>query len=460
MRKRLAAATTQGFDAALRPGPGLGRLRLTRQLPPPAWPDSARVAGLHVRMSPPEYSPDTRPRSGCPRCGVRSVTVRPVLKDPPGGAAGGRVAAPSPQSRGGRTAAGGARPSRRLRASRCRDRSSRRCSPSAAAAAGLAAGAGPAARRRPAGSRRPPRAAVATGRRSAGRCQMSSPSRCSSRGRPAARRRAPGLAAVPPRRPRAGDVGVADAGRRRCSGPGRRRLLGRPRRRRRLVVACAFLYQGLIHWNRVRTLTSDPSDWLNGVSAVFALAAVAQPRRARGSPERFTGAGRVAGAGAAVRRGGRAHGARHRRHRIRDRRPDPRRPRLVGDGGLGVVVAAQVACLVLGDSRCRSSRAALAAVRCRGRRLRAAAPGTGPRPAENQSAVLGALVVLVSGVAHVVVEGRSRRTTTSLVAGTPRSPSSAEASGSSGWSRTCHTWRAPSTRRAPTSSPASPTAAG
>src|SRR6185503_4105386 len=39
------------------------------------------------------------------------------------------------------------------------------------------------------------------------------------------------------------------------------------------LVACCLLYQGLIHWNRVRTLTSDPSDWLNGVSSVLANAA-------------------------------------------------------------------------------------------------------------------------------------------------------------------------------------------
>jgi diguanylate cyclase (GGDEF)-like protein len=39
------------------------------------------------------------------------------------------------------------------------------------------------------------------------------------------------------------------------------------------VVSCAPIYQALIHWNRTRTRTSDPSDTVNGLSAVLVLAA-------------------------------------------------------------------------------------------------------------------------------------------------------------------------------------------
>ena len=41
-----------------------------------------------------------------------------------------------------------------------------------------------------------------------------------------------------------------------------------------VLGACPLIYQGLIHWNRYGTLTSQPGDWLNGVGAVFALAAL------------------------------------------------------------------------------------------------------------------------------------------------------------------------------------------
>ncbi|QTE31173.1 putative bifunctional diguanylate cyclase/phosphodiesterase [Pengzhenrongella sicca] len=40
------------------------------------------------------------------------------------------------------------------------------------------------------------------------------------------------------------------------------------------LVACPLLYQALIRWNRARGLVGDPDDWLNGLSAVFALAAI------------------------------------------------------------------------------------------------------------------------------------------------------------------------------------------
>ncbi|PRY18513.1 putative bifunctional diguanylate cyclase/phosphodiesterase [Kineococcus rhizosphaerae] len=40
------------------------------------------------------------------------------------------------------------------------------------------------------------------------------------------------------------------------------------------LVSCALLYRGLIVWNRISTRTTDPSDWLNGLSAILAVAAV------------------------------------------------------------------------------------------------------------------------------------------------------------------------------------------
>ncbi|WP_298459856.1 bifunctional diguanylate cyclase/phosphodiesterase [uncultured Cellulomonas sp.] len=39
--------------------------------------------------------------------------------------------------------------------------------------------------------------------------------------------------------------------------------------------ATPWVYQGLIRWNRYRTLVADPGDWLNGLSAVLALVAAA-----------------------------------------------------------------------------------------------------------------------------------------------------------------------------------------
>lgn len=40
------------------------------------------------------------------------------------------------------------------------------------------------------------------------------------------------------------------------------------------LVGCPFTYHGLVHWNRHRTLTADPGDWLNGISAGLALVAL------------------------------------------------------------------------------------------------------------------------------------------------------------------------------------------
>jgi diguanylate cyclase (GGDEF)-like protein len=39
-----------------------------------------------------------------------------------------------------------------------------------------------------------------------------------------------------------------------------------------ILLACGLLYRGLVQWNRFRTAMSDPADWLNGLSAVLAIA--------------------------------------------------------------------------------------------------------------------------------------------------------------------------------------------
>jgi diguanylate cyclase (GGDEF)-like protein len=40
------------------------------------------------------------------------------------------------------------------------------------------------------------------------------------------------------------------------------------------LLACAAMYQGLVRWNRYRTLMSEPSDWLNGLGSVLAVTAL------------------------------------------------------------------------------------------------------------------------------------------------------------------------------------------
>ena len=41
-----------------------------------------------------------------------------------------------------------------------------------------------------------------------------------------------------------------------------------------VLVATPLLYQGLVRWNRFTSVTADPGDWLNGLSAVFVMTAV------------------------------------------------------------------------------------------------------------------------------------------------------------------------------------------
>jgi len=41
-----------------------------------------------------------------------------------------------------------------------------------------------------------------------------------------------------------------------------------------VLAATPLLYQGLVRWNRFTTVTSDPGDWLNGLSAVLVMTAI------------------------------------------------------------------------------------------------------------------------------------------------------------------------------------------
>ena len=170
------------------------------------------------------------------------------------------------------------------------------------------------------------------------------------------------------------------------------------------LVAGGLLYQGLIHWNRVRTLTSDPSDWLNGASSMFANAALANlvTLAVHG---RFTTLPSwqvqvlAFGAGGAVVLFGTALTVTW----IGGLARDPRA--WCVNAAVGGVLAAHVACLLLGDAAlplvpaawllCAAVVAACAVARPR---------TAGPRPADNRSTVVGAIVVLLSGVVILVVE--------------------------------------------------------
>ena len=53
-------------------------------------------------------------------------------------------------------------------------------------------------------------------------------------------------------------------------------------------IACGLLYRGLVQWNRFRTAVADPADWLNGLSAVLAMAGVGSlVIRLTGAPGRW-----------------------------------------------------------------------------------------------------------------------------------------------------------------------------
>jgi diguanylate cyclase (GGDEF)-like protein len=170
------------------------------------------------------------------------------------------------------------------------------------------------------------------------------------------------------------------------------------------VVASALFYQGLIHWNRVRTLTSDPSDWLNGVSAVLALVALgnlltpALPAELTSLPGwqvqlllfGVSGGFIVLGTcGTVAEIGGLTRDARAWWVLV----------------AAAVVFASQVTCLFLGVAALPLTQSAwlLAGAVVAG--CAVVRPGAmTARPAENQSAAIGALVVLVSGVAILVVK--------------------------------------------------------
>jgi diguanylate cyclase (GGDEF)-like protein len=54
------------------------------------------------------------------------------------------------------------------------------------------------------------------------------------------------------------------------------------------LLACAAFYRGLTRWNRVKTLMSDPSDWLNGIGSVFAMTALGNIVARWAAPPLFT----------------------------------------------------------------------------------------------------------------------------------------------------------------------------
>jgi diguanylate cyclase (GGDEF)-like protein len=181
------------------------------------------------------------------------------------------------------------------------------------------------------------------------------------------------------------------------------------------LVACGAVYQGLIHWNRVRTLTSDPSDWLNGVSAVFALAAIGN-LGAPWLPDRFSalpgwqaqllivgcaGGLMVFGTAATV-------------VEIGGLTRDPRAWWVLA--AVVVVVSSQGSCLVVGLAALPLVQSAwlLAGTVVIGCALVVPRAGR-PRAADNQATVVGALVVLVSGVVILVVKDAAAPSTRWLV---------------------------------------------
>ncbi len=181
------------------------------------------------------------------------------------------------------------------------------------------------------------------------------------------------------------------------------------------VAACAFFYQGLIHWNRVRTLISDPSDWLNGASAVLAIIAIANfvtpllPDRVVALPQwqvqllylGVAGGLMVLGTcGTVAEIGGLTRDARA----------------WWVLGGVAVVVAAQIAGLFAGVAALPLVQSAWLLCGAVVAWCALVQPGSvHSRSAENQSAVIGALVVLVSGVLTLIVKDVVARDMTSLI---------------------------------------------
>jgi diguanylate cyclase (GGDEF)-like protein len=180
-------------------------------------------------------------------------------------------------------------------------------------------------------------------------------------------------------------------------------------------AACALFYQGLIHWNRVRTLTSDPSDWLNGASAVLALAAILNLMRPW-LPEPVTGLPEwqlqvlLLGAGAGLMVLGTCGTITEIGGLTRDARA------WWVTAAVAVVVLAQLTCLVLGPAALPLTQTAwllAGAVVCG---CAVVVPGAVPaRAAENQSAAIGALVVLACSALILVVHDAVARESTALV---------------------------------------------
>ena len=190
-----------------------------------------------------------------------------------------------------------------------------------------------------------------------------------------------------------------------------------------VLAACFLLYQGLLLWNRIRTITADPSDLLNGVSATVAVAAIcnlvliwlhpdAQPGPWIGVQLHLLCVGAVfvlLGTVATVASMGSAIS-------------DPRA--WLGLGAAAVALAGSVLApgtgLVTGVpslSRFSFSIGWLVVMLLVAVAARVPREEQTPKPATAQEASLGALVVLVAGAAILVLSTRQdpARTTTTVV---------------------------------------------
>lgn len=168
-------------------------------------------------------------------------------------------------------------------------------------------------------------------------------------------------------------------------------------------VAAAALYHGLVHWNRIRTTISDPGDWLNGLSATAALLALGNlvvQGQAGTAAWWATQLGMLRLAALLV-----ALGTAGTVLAIAGLRRDPRAWALAA-GIAGVAVVEAVALLLPATSEPRTVVvAAWAALALLIAALRVSPPGAlPPQDASSQSTTVGAVVVMVAGVAILVVD--------------------------------------------------------
>ena len=169
------------------------------------------------------------------------------------------------------------------------------------------------------------------------------------------------------------------------------------------LLACGAFYQSLVRWNRAQTLTSDPGDWLSGLSSVIILASIGYLLvEARNDRVGILPPGSVqldvvlCSAVFVVLCTAVAAST------VGDLRQDVR-IRLVA-GAMATVAAGEVLVLVLPDgARPVQQTAWLLAAAGIALCAKVAPPADEPRPATNPAAIIGSLVVLVGGLAVVTV---------------------------------------------------------